>query len=49
MEQKVPENGVNESVETTTVEAPKKKLTKIEKKKFKKKGRSSWASKSLSM
>ena len=34
MEQKVPENGVNESVETTTVEAPKKKLTKIEKKKL---------------
>ena len=34
MEQKVPENGINESVETTTVEAPKKKLTKIEKKKL---------------
>lgn len=34
MEQKVPENGVNEPVETTQVEAPKKKLTKIEKKKL---------------
>lgn len=34
MEQKVPENGINESVETTTVETPKKKLTKIEKKKL---------------